>query len=55
MARKIEDVIRDTLGNQLLEIARLMAEVEALSEQLAAAKVPAPNRDNGRSPDDAAL
>ncbi len=45
MARKIEDVIRDTLGNQLLEIARLMAEVEALTEQLAAAKVPVPDRD----------
>ena len=39
MARSLEDIIRDTLGNQLLQIAQLQAANEALREENAALKV----------------
>lgn len=34
MARGIDEIVRDTLGNQAIEIIRLVAEIEALKERI---------------------
>jgi hypothetical protein len=40
MSRSAEDVLREITGNLVLQIAGLTAQVEALTEELAAARVP---------------
>jgi hypothetical protein len=53
MARPIEQVLRDYLGEQVLTLAKLTAELEAAREELAALKAKAAEagpKPNGRAP-----
>ena len=40
MPRSVEDIVRDMLGRQALQIAQLLAENERLAEALAKAEKP---------------
>lgn len=40
MARTLDEIVRDTVGNLTLQICQLTAENEALKEALAATKPP---------------
>ncbi len=44
MARKADDILRDVLGAQILQIAHLTAQLEAAREELAALKAEKPGK-----------
>jgi hypothetical protein len=57
MARTVEEIVRNYIGDQVLQMAKLTCDNERLQEELAAAKAPAtapapeiPFKPNGKEP-----